>query len=364
MGKVADGGAIPTSLMATVSPDGGWLITDDREERTHLWDTKTGKRVRTLAAAGRATSATVSADNRYVVGSCHEKDEHPVVVWDAITGKALHTLKGHRSYVRTPIISPDGSSLLCVERGDDEKGVRPAFRLWDLAAGRELGSHQVPDMTDIHSAAFSPDGTQFVTAGYAGRGRPVVQVWSSPATGGTAIRSPAPAKPATKPSPGEQPSGAPLDGIARARIGDLKVIQATARPMSSKFSFAVEGGKVADNGVGMWFSVGNPAVMKQLGQSFDGKPESERLGLLSLGNARQGWFAAPCWGERLKGQPGTFVATVSLPDYRPGGDGTAVSFVLFDASGRASNQIDAVVNFETGKLVGDPKSVPFESKPK
>jgi uncharacterized protein (TIGR03067 family) len=209
-GEAVGGKATRTDGLLAVSPDGGWLLTDDEQKRTHIWDAKTGALVRTLAAAvGRPTCASVSADNKLVVGSCHEKGEFPVVVWDATTGKVIHTLNGHKSFVRSAVISPDGSSLLCVERGDDEKGVRPAFRLWDLATGRELASHQVADMTDVYSAAFSPDGTQVVTAGSAGKGRRVVQVWAN-STATSPPRKPD-GTPASTPPKAKAEQG-PLDG--------------------------------------------------------------------------------------------------------------------------------------------------------
>jgi WD40 repeat protein len=77
-------------------------------------------------------------------------------LWDASTGKLLHTLKGHSSLVTDAEYSPNGLELLTVS--DDHTG-----RIWNVRSGRlfrQLVGHSFP----VHFGSFSPDGHWIVTA--------------------------------------------------------------------------------------------------------------------------------------------------------------------------------------------------------
>jgi WD40 repeat protein len=77
-------------------------------------------------------------------------------LWDASTGKLLHTLKGHSSLVTDAEYSPNGLELVTVS--DDHTG-----RIWNVRSGhlrRVLFGHSFP----VHFGTFSPDGHWIVTA--------------------------------------------------------------------------------------------------------------------------------------------------------------------------------------------------------
>jgi WD40 repeat protein len=79
-------------------------------------------------------------------------------LWDASTGKLLHTLRGHRSPVNDAQYSPNGLELLTVS--DDNTG-----RIWSTRSGRLLRvlvGHSFPVLT----GSFSPDGHWIVTTSY------------------------------------------------------------------------------------------------------------------------------------------------------------------------------------------------------
>jgi WD40 repeat protein len=77
-------------------------------------------------------------------------------LWDASTGKLLHTLRGHSSLVTDAEFSPNGLELLTVS--DDHMG-----RIWKVRSGRlrrVLVGHSFP----VHFGSYSPDGHWIVTA--------------------------------------------------------------------------------------------------------------------------------------------------------------------------------------------------------
>jgi WD40 repeat protein len=77
-------------------------------------------------------------------------------LWDASTGRHLHTLAGHSSLVTDAEFSPNGLELVTVS--DDHTG-----RIWSVRSGhlrRVLVGHSLP----VHFGSYSPDGHWIVTA--------------------------------------------------------------------------------------------------------------------------------------------------------------------------------------------------------
>jgi WD40 repeat protein len=77
-------------------------------------------------------------------------------LWDASSGKLLHTLSGHRSLVTDAEFSPNGRELVTVS--DDHTG-----RIWSTSSGRLLHvlvGHFFP----VRTGSFSPNGQWVVTA--------------------------------------------------------------------------------------------------------------------------------------------------------------------------------------------------------
>ena len=77
-------------------------------------------------------------------------------LWDAVTGKLVHRLVGHRSTVTDVEFSPDGTEMNTASDDHDS-------RIWDVGSGQllhVLRGHFFP----VRSASFSPDGRWIVTA--------------------------------------------------------------------------------------------------------------------------------------------------------------------------------------------------------
>jgi WD40 repeat protein len=80
-----------------------------------------------------------------------------VKVWDAVTGQALYTLKGHTGVVCGVAFSPDGTRLVSASADS-------TIKVWDDSCGREC--FDFPEHSgEVRSVAFSPDGTRLAAGG-------------------------------------------------------------------------------------------------------------------------------------------------------------------------------------------------------
>jgi WD40 repeat protein len=153
---------------AAFSPDGRRLVTASADKTARIWDRQTSKAIVTLSGhQGIVYSAAFSPDGRRIVTASGDKTAR---IWDAETGQSVGTLAGHTDKVLSAAFSPDGALIL--SSSQDGQSL-----LWDVATGRSVGK-----LLGGH-AAFSPDGTQVVTANGA-----VVSIWET-GTGRIRFRS-------------------------------------------------------------------------------------------------------------------------------------------------------------------------------
>jgi guanine nucleotide-binding protein subunit beta-2-like 1 protein len=176
----------------TISSDGQFALSGSWDGTLRLWDLNSGTTTRRFIGHSKdVLSVSFSADNRQIVsgsrdktinlwntlGQCKytiEKDGHTdwvscvrfspnlnsqalivsggwdkvVKVWNLDNCKLRTNLIGHKGYVNTVTVSPDGS--LCASGGKDGTAM-----LWDLNEGRHLSSLDAGDT--IHSLVFSPN---------------------------------------------------------------------------------------------------------------------------------------------------------------------------------------------------------------
>ncbi len=185
----------------TFSPDGKWLVTVGDDAALKIWDLSAGTLLKSYADFGDVVvGVTFSPDGKQLAftdGTLHmwklsdqnaiSFDEqflipgavpdsfspdgsrlagyvgNDIKIWDAVTGRELLTLIGHRNWVMGLAFSPDGSTLASTSKDGSVK-------IWSLAPGNESTAVSSPVTGFGTRVAFSPDGKQFLTNGSDGKG--------------------------------------------------------------------------------------------------------------------------------------------------------------------------------------------------
>ena len=150
------------------SPDGGQFATAGYDGRAIVWDRATGQEVARFEShqRGAVLSLDYSPDGTHIVTSGRDGS---VRAWDAETGIQLYELPERAEPVsrlsppRRPVehvsYSPRGDRFLTISSSQSFNVVE----VWDHAAQDETG---IALDSQVHSAAWSPDGRRIATARY------------------------------------------------------------------------------------------------------------------------------------------------------------------------------------------------------
>jgi WD40 repeat protein len=137
------------------SPNGKILVgtATGKPAALKLWDTATGKTVRALAESGLDGIAGVpvafSPDGKTIIGAARDGK---VRIWEASSGKILHTLDANSSPVA---FSKDGKRVVAGSM----------MFVWEAATGKKLLAIKEPHVKGNVGVAFSPDGKRLISAG-------------------------------------------------------------------------------------------------------------------------------------------------------------------------------------------------------
>ena len=156
----------------TFDPSGKYLATASRDCTIKVWEANSGKLVHTLTTGSdSALGLRFSADGTAlaaVVGN-DRFSWHPgeVRVWDSGTGQLKYTSKGHQGLAYDVSWSPDGS---CYATAGHDSSVK----IWDAKDGKLLRTLSLPPQSAGRSVAFAANGPLLA----AGTTRGEVVVWS------------------------------------------------------------------------------------------------------------------------------------------------------------------------------------------
>ena len=123
------------------------------DQTIRLWDASTGKELHTLKGhTSRVTSVSFSPDGTRIASG---SDDNTIRLWDVSTGEELHTLEGHMSSVFSVSFSPDGMRLLS-QTNTGQKLV------WDLKSGKVLPDGNAEEFPAGNDSSKTPDGRWLV----------------------------------------------------------------------------------------------------------------------------------------------------------------------------------------------------------
>ena len=155
------------------SADGRWLASGSFDHTAKLWRADTGDLVRTLEGHTEAIVELAFSPDSQTLATCG--DDSTVRLWRVSDGALLNTLAGGSEHVYAVTFSPDGRFIAS---GSRERGALVTLwkywtgartrgknlRLWRTRDG-ELQQALEDHPDDIHSVAFSPDGSLLATSG-------------------------------------------------------------------------------------------------------------------------------------------------------------------------------------------------------
>jgi serine/threonine protein kinase/WD40 repeat protein len=143
--------------LLTVGPDGRWAAAETEPGVVRVWDAATGQAVQTLRGhKGKIKHMAFHPDGVRLATASHDGT---VRLWDTPAGREAVTLTGHDQSARWVGFSRDGTTLASVDG-------RSVLRHWDSNSGRELGRFQLPHPRQTAGPyMFDFDGRRVVTVG-------------------------------------------------------------------------------------------------------------------------------------------------------------------------------------------------------
>jgi WD40 repeat protein/serine/threonine protein kinase len=147
----------PDRTLLASAAGGGTGIANDPLCELKLWEAKTGRELHSFKGhKGPITNIAFSPDGRSLV-SCG--GDYTVRLWDIQTSEQIYCLRGHFDYVNCVAFSPDGQRLVSAGGANDAK-----IKMWDLSTAQETLSWNT--QCGVSSLAFSPDGRRLACTGF------------------------------------------------------------------------------------------------------------------------------------------------------------------------------------------------------
>ena len=134
-------------LSVAYSPNGKYIATGSLDHTTILWDAKAGKKVFQLAShQSEVVEVVFSANSKFVITG---SSDGTAKIWDVEKGKILYSLEGHDGVVGGAAFTPNGK--LVITSSVDK------IRLWNAKTGKHI--HTINDnKARIMSIFISNDG--------------------------------------------------------------------------------------------------------------------------------------------------------------------------------------------------------------
>jgi WD40 repeat protein len=141
------------------------LATSGKGNQINLWDLKTKVRLRFLTEVSSSYSVSFSPDGKTLASGGEDNMIH---LWNPETGAKIHSLKGHKGWVRSVSFSPDSKTLASASTGTDA-----TIKLWDVQKRKFILSLKGAKGS-TESISFSPDGKTLASGGEDN----MIQLWN------------------------------------------------------------------------------------------------------------------------------------------------------------------------------------------
>lgn len=147
---------------AMFAPVGDRGVTSSIDGTARIWNTSTGAEITVFGDRTNPVKHVAFAPDgkRVVTASTDGKAR----VWDVATGDELHVLTGHSGAVTSAEFDADGRRIVTVSK--DKK-----LRVWDAESGSLIRTYQSEPPIPLESATFSPDGRYIAVAASDGSAR-------------------------------------------------------------------------------------------------------------------------------------------------------------------------------------------------
>lgn len=149
-------GVVLSPVAVAYSPDGGWIASAGLAE-IHVWDATTGKRLHTLKGHAGPLRAIAFGKDKTTLAS--GGDDKKLCVWDVPNEKILHTADGQAGLVNAVAFNADGSLVAAVNGG----GTATVYATGDGLKLKYGGA--VTARGGTNAVAFARGGTALLTGG-------------------------------------------------------------------------------------------------------------------------------------------------------------------------------------------------------
>jgi WD40 repeat protein len=150
-------GNLENISLITVNQNGDYIGINNNRSKLEYFSLKEGKPVHPRNILGWNNSFNITHDGKYAISQNNKGKVKTIRYWDLTTGKTIHILKGHKKYITSVAISPDGKYALS---GSFDKTIR----YWDLKTGQTIKVFKDYEHS-IYSVVISPDGRYAIWGG-------------------------------------------------------------------------------------------------------------------------------------------------------------------------------------------------------